>query len=117
METGLWLFHGLYVVPAAALLLLVLEALGRAGRWWRIGIGLVGLLAPVAIALGARALFTASAPHGRLAGRLLREARELLRPDLFAPQIGTGWIAIALLSLALVLIGIFWSPRRPRGAA
>lgn len=110
MESGLWLFHGLYIVPAAALLLLVLEALGRAGRWWRIGIGLTGLLAPVAIALCARASFTATSPHGHFARRLLREAREFLAPDLFTPHIGMGWIVIALLSLALVLIGIFWPP-------
>lgn len=115
METGLWLFHGLYVVPAAALLLIVLEALGRAGRWWRIGIGLVGLIAPVAIALGARALFTATTPQGHLGGRLLRRLREFVAPDLFAPHIGMGWIAIAMLSLALVCVGLFWSP--PRRAA
>ena len=113
LETGLWLFHGLYIVPAAALLLLVLEAGGWAGRWWRIGIGLVGLVAPVAIALGARALFTAAAPHGGGAGRLLRRAREILAPDLYVPHIGMGWIAIALLSLLLVCIGIF----RPAKAA
>jgi len=112
METGLWLFHGLYVVPAAALLLVVLEAWGLAGRWWRVGIGLVGLVAPIAIALGARALFTPVSPHGNLAGRLLREAREFLAPDLFAPHIGMGWMAIGLLSLALVLIGLFW-PAKP----
>jgi hypothetical protein len=116
METGLWLFRGLYIVPAAAVLLLILEASGQAGRWWRIGIGLVGLLAPVAIALGARALFTATSPHGHLAERLLREARHFLQPDLFTPQIGMGWIAIALLSLALVCVGIFWPQPRAEAA-
>ncbi|HTU11148.1 MAG TPA: hypothetical protein VMG08_09655 [Allosphingosinicella sp.] len=110
METGLWLFHFLYVVPALAVTLILLEWRGLAGRWTRIGIGLVGLLGPVAIALGARALFTATtAPQGRLAARLLRKAREYLAPDLFVPQIGAGWIAIAVLSLALILAGLFWS--------
>lgn len=109
METGLWLFHFLYVVPAAAALLLVLEWRGLAGRWWRIGIGLVGLLGPVAIALGARALFTAAAPAPTLGGRVLRELRKHVAPDLFMPSIGIGWIAVAVLSLALVAVGIFWS--------
>jgi hypothetical protein len=116
METGLWLFHGLYIVPALALVLLVLEWRGLAGRWWRIGVGLVALVAPVAIALGARAMFTVSAAphhHVSLGARLLRRAREFLAPDLFTPQIGMGWIAIALLSLVLIAIGIFWpSPGR-----
>lgn len=114
METGLWLFHFLYVVPAAALALAVLEWLGRAGRWTRIGVGLVGLVAPVAIALGARALFTpagAGHHHLGLGARILRRLGEAIAPDLFVPQIGIGWIAIALLSLALVLVGIFWPSR------
>lgn len=115
METGLWLFHFLHVVPACAVLLILLEWRGLAGRWWRTGIGLVGLLGPVAIALGARALFTATAPQGGLGARVLRKARDYVSPDLFVPQIGMGWIAIALLSLALVLAGIFWSsPRATR---
>jgi hypothetical protein len=114
MEAGLWLFHGLHVVPVAALLLIVLEYYGRAGRWWRIGTGLVGLLAPVAIALGARALFTAAAPQAGLGARLARRARDYFSPDLFVPQIGLGWIAIAALSLGLVLIGIFWSSPRAK---
>lgn len=115
METGLWLFHGLYVVPALALALLLLEWRGLAGRWWRIGIGLAGLVAPVAIALGARALFTAApqpTPTATIGREMLRRAREYVSPELFAPQIGMGWIAIAALSLALVLVGIFW--REPR---
>ena len=109
MERGLWLFHFLYIVPAAAALLLVLEWRGLAGRWWRIGIGLVGLLGPVAIALGARALFTAAAPAPTVGRRLLRELRRHVAPDLFVPSIGAGWIAIAVLSLALIAMGIFWS--------
>jgi hypothetical protein len=121
METGLWLFHGLYIVPALALVLLVLEWRGLAGRWWRIGVGLVGLVAPVAIALGARAMFTAAAAthhHHSLGARLLRRAQELVEPDLFVPQIGIGWIAIALLSLALIVIGIFRaSPGKATGPA
>lgn len=108
METGLWLFHFLYLVPAFAASLLLLEWRGLAGRWWRIGTGLVGLIGPIAIALGAKALFTATTPQGTLGARLVRRAREFVAPDLYTPQIGTGWIAIALLSLALVLIGIFW---------
>lgn len=112
METGLWLFHGLYIVPLAALALLLLEWRNLAGRWTRLGVGLIGLLAPVAIALGARALFTATAPQAGLGARLLRRARDYVSPDLFTPQIGMGWIAIALLSLALVLIGIFWRGSR-----
>ena len=111
MESGLWLFRFLYVVPAAAALLLVLEWRGLAGRWWRIGIGLVGLVGPVAIALGARALFTATAPPATVGGRLLRALRRHVAPDLFVPQIGIGWIAIAALSLVLIAIGIFWSSR------
>ena len=109
MQTGLWLFHFLYIVPAAALTLVVLEWLGRSGRWLRIGVGLAGLLAPVAIALGARALFTPAAPnpHLSLGTRLLRRAGEMFAPELFVPHIGMGWIALALLSLALVCVGIF----------
>lgn len=118
METGLWLFRFLYVVPAAAALLLVLEWRGLAGRWWRIGIGLVGLVGPVAIALGARALFTAAAPPVTAGGRLLRALRRHVAPDLFVPHIGVGWIAIAVLSLALIATGIFWSsPERAAKSA
>lgn len=109
METGLWLFHFLHVVPACAALLILLEWRGLAGRWWRIGIGLVGLLGPVAIALGARALFTASAPSTSLGARLARKAREYVAPEAFVPQIGIGWAAIAFLSIALIAAGIFWS--------
>jgi hypothetical protein len=111
MESGLWLFHFLYIVPAAAAVLLILEWRGLAGRWWRIGVGLVGLLAPVAIALGARAMFTTAAAahhHASLGARLLRRARELVAPDPFVPHIGMGWIAIGGLSLALICVGIFW---------
>jgi hypothetical protein len=117
METGLWLFHGLYIVPVLALVLLVLEWRGLAGRWWRIGTGLVGLVAPVAIALGARALFTPATTHhhASLGTRLLRRLGEYVAPDLFVPQIGMGWIALAVLSLALVVAGIF-SPASPRRA-
>lgn len=117
MQTGLWLFHFLYIVPACALALVVLEWLGRSGRWARIGVGLVGLFGPVAIALGARALFTPAAPnpHVSLITRVLRRAGEALRPDLFLPHIGMGWIALALLSLALICVGLFGpaSARRP----
>ncbi len=110
MRSGLWLFHFLYIVPAAALALLVLEWVGRAGRRLRVATGLIGLLAPVAISLGARALFTPAAPSPQLTlgTRVLRRVGEYLAPDLFVPQIGFGWIALALLSLALVLVGIFW---------
>ena len=114
METGLWLFHGLYVVPALALALLLLEWHGLAGRWWRIAVGLVGLLAPVAIALGARAMFTPSAQPASASARLLRRVREHVAPDLYTPNIGIGWIAIAALSAALIAVGIFWS--RPGNA-
>ena len=109
MQTGLWLFHFLYVVPAAALALVVLEWLGRSGRWARIGVGLIGLLAPVGITLGARALFTPAGTHHHLGlgARILRRVGEALAPDLFVPHIGMGWIALALLSLALVGVGIF----------
>lgn len=116
MQTGLWLFHFLYIVPACALALVVLEWLGRSGRWPRIGVGLVGLLAPVAITLGARALFTPAAPnpHVSLITRVLRRAGEALAPDLFVPHIGMGWIALALLSLALIGVGIFGPANRRR---
>ena len=118
MATGLWLFHFLYIVPAAALALVVLEWLGRSGRWLRIGTGLVGLFAPVAIALGARALFTPAAPnpHLSLGTRLLRRAGEVFAPELFVPHIGMGWIALALLSLALICVGIFGPAKGPRAA-
>jgi hypothetical protein len=111
MATGLWLFHFLYIVPAVALALALLEWLGRSGRWARIATGLVGLLAPVAITLGARASFTpATAGHHHLSlgTRILRRLGEAVAPDLFVPHIGMGWIALALLSFALVCVGIFW---------
>lgn len=117
METGLWLFHGLYIIPVLALALLLLEWRGLAGRWARIGVGLIALVAPVAIALGARVLFTATTPHGTFGGRVLRRARDYLAPDLFVPQIGMGWIAIGLLGLALIVIGISWPARGKAGAA
>jgi hypothetical protein len=115
METGLWLFHGLYVVPLLALILIVQEWRGRAGPWLRIGTGLVGLVAPVAIALGARALFTTvQAPGGlRLGARILRRLREYVNLDILAPHVGVGWIAIGLLSVALIAVGLFWPTRPP----
>lgn len=116
IETGLWLFHGLYIVPVAALALLLLEWRGLAGRWWRIGTGLVALVAPVAIALGARALFTPAAQPASLTGRLLRRVREQVAPDLGVPGIGIGWIAIAVLSAVLIAVGIFWSRSRGNSA-
>jgi hypothetical protein len=111
METGLWLFHGLYVVPLLALLLLVQEWRGRAGPWLRIGTGLVGLLAPVAITLGARALFTPAPGPARLGARILRRLREYVQVDAFVPHVGIGWIAIGLISLALIAVGLFWRSR------
>jgi hypothetical protein len=109
METGLWLFHGLYVVPLLALFLLFQEWRGRAGPWLRIGTGIVGLVAPVAIALSARALFTTTVPGpARLGARILRRLREYVQLDAFVPHVGIGWIAIGLLSLALIAVGIFW---------
>jgi hypothetical protein len=119
METGLWLFHGLYVVPLLALVLLVQEWRGRAGPWLRIGTGLVGLIAPIAISFGARAMFTpVSTPAMSIGRRLLRRLRDYVELDLFVPHVGIGWIAIGLISLALIAVGIFWrarpaSPPRP----
>jgi hypothetical protein len=112
METGLWLFHGLYVVPLLALVLLLQEWRGRAGPWLRIGTGLVALLVPIAITLGARAMFTpVSAPAASLGRRLLRRLRDYVELDMFVPHVGLGWIAIGLLGLALIAVGIFWRSR------
>ncbi|MEA3013882.1 MAG: hypothetical protein QOD42_2427 [Sphingomonadales bacterium] len=109
METGLWLFHGLYVVPLLALILLFQEWRGRAGPRLRIGTGLVGLLVPIAIAFSARALFTpVSAPAVSIGRRILRRLREYVELDMFVPHVGIGWIAIGLLSLALIAVGLFW---------
>jgi hypothetical protein len=119
METGLWLFHGLYVVPLLASVLIVQEWRGRAGPWLRIGTGLVGLLAPVAIAFGARALFTPVADPTSIGRRILRRLSEYVEPAMFVPQVGIGWIAIGLLSVALIAVGIVLMPRaepRPRQA-
>jgi hypothetical protein len=118
METGLWLFHGLYVVPLLALVLLFQEWRGRAGPWLRIATGLVGLVAPVAIALGARALFTTVQAPAGIRARVLRFLREHVQIDAFVPHVGIGWIAIGLLSLALIAVGVFWgSPGKTRGDA
>lgn len=106
METGLWLFHGLYVVPLLALILILQEWRGRAAAWLRIGTGLVGLVAPVAIAFGARALFTPIPAPAGIGARILRRLREHVQLDMFVPHIGIGWIAIGLLSLALIAVGI-----------
>jgi hypothetical protein len=118
METGLWLFHGLYVVPLLAVALIVQEWRGRAGPWLRIGTGIVGLVGPIAIALGARAMFTTAPASVSLTARLARGLRKYLDLDLFTPSIGMGWIAIGLLSVALIAVGIAWrfrspSPQRP----
>jgi hypothetical protein len=107
LETGLWLFHGLYAVPLLALVLVLQEGRGKAGRWLRIGTGIVALLGPPAIALGARALFTATpVPAG--GGVLRRLPLDRLPFELLAPNIGIGWMALALLGLVLIAVGIWW---------
>jgi hypothetical protein len=111
METGLWLFHGLYVVPLLALFLILQEWRGQAGPWLRIGTGLVGLIAPVLIAFGARAMFTATPASTGIGAHLLRRLREHVELDIFVPKVGSGWIAIGLLSLALIAVGIAWRSR------
>jgi hypothetical protein len=111
METGLWLFRGLYIVPLLALVLIVQEWRGLAGPWLRIGTGLVGLVAPIAITFGARALFTPVSAPASIGRRLLRRLRDYIELDMLVPHIGIGWIAIALLSLALIAVGIFWRSR------
>ncbi len=112
METGLWLFRGLYVVPLLALVLIFQEWRGRAGPWLRIGTGLVGLLAPIAITFGARALFTQVPEPVSIGARFVRYLRKHVQLDMFEPSIGIGWIAIGLLGLALIAVGIFWSSKR-----
>jgi hypothetical protein len=42
--------------------------------------------------------------------------REHVPTDMVVPQIGIGWVAIGLLSLVLVLTGIFWSSPMKTGA-
>ena len=118
----------LYIVPACALLLVGLEWLGRSGRGWRIGVGLVGLVAPVAIALGARALFTPANPnhHVGLGVRILRrlgeafcvaaecgDAKGCILPDVYhLYKGGSDFAGLGLLSSNA--IGIFHVNDYPR---
>lgn len=113
LETGLWLLHGLYVVPLLALLLIVQELRGRAAGWLRILTGAVALAGPLAITLGARALFVATPlpPLPADGGLLRRLPLDRVPLDLLAPKIGAGWIAIGLTGVVLVTIGIWWGKK------
>lgn len=100
VQTGLYLFYLLYLVPVAAILLGVQEFRRASGMGLRICIGLFCLLAPFAIVIGATKLIGGSVPHRG--------------PDFdLVSHISLGWILIAAGGLGLIVLGLGWSPFGP----
>jgi hypothetical protein len=97
LQTGLYLFYLLYLIPLLAILVAVQELRRSAGMGLRTSVGLFALVGPFAIVIGASKLISSAMAPG---------AREL---DLVS-HISLGWILIAAAGLGLVALGLGWSP-------
>lgn len=106
VQLGLLLFYLLYAVPIMACWLIFQELRGEASGALRRWTGLVGLAGPFAIIVLASLLLQSGArggPFGRgprggdLTGSLLS-------------GISFGWIMIIVVSVALLAVGLGWSP-------
>jgi hypothetical protein len=105
VQLGLLLFYLLYAVPIMACWLIFQELRGEASAALRRWTGLVGLAGPFAVIIlaslllqsGARGGFGRGPRGGDLTGSLLS-------------GISFGWIMIIAASLALIAVGMGWSP-------
>ena len=105
IQMGLLLFYLLYAVPIMACWLIFQELRGEASAALRRWTGLVGLAGPFAIITlaslllqsGARGAFGRGPRGGDLTGSLLS-------------GISFGWIMIIAASIALIAVGMGWSP-------
>lgn len=110
IQMGLLLFYLLYAVPIMACWLIFQELRGEASAALRRWTGLVGLAGPFAIIIlagllvqsGARGAFGRGPRGGHLAGSLLS-------------GMSFGWIMIIAASIALIAVGMSWSPFGKKG--